>query len=270
MTAKSSITNTGFLAVTWMEPDIKGYTDLLPVQRIAMPGVLIHDVRSPKGGIEHAKCYVTPGPNRADLDYSAYLAFNEKRGMDVGVLRLLFGDVDRTQVFGRLWKQAGSSKFTRAKCTVELLPPPDIDRYAGPKGSKTVKVQRLVTERSEQVRFRKELKSVYGNQCCISGCTVGQALDGAHIDPYRNAWSNRPQNGLLLRRDLHALFDAGLLAIHPKTRIIYFAPEAGDWGEYREWNRKRVLSVPAGGAVFAPSKEALLRRWKAFLKSYPV
>src|SRR5271155_3471993 len=42
-------------------------------------------------------------------------------------------------------------------------------------------------------------------------------LEAAHISPYRGLQSNHPQNGLLLRADLHSLFDLGMLAVDPLT-----------------------------------------------------
>src|ERR1039458_7049274 len=220
MTAKRAMPKIGVIELTWQEPEIEGYSDLLPIERIGTEGTLVHDVRSPNGGITQAKCFVKPGPKRADLDYSNFVAFNQKRDMEIGVMRLLFSDIDRTQVVQMLWKDHGSAQFYPAKYDFRLTPPPVVAPYTGLKGEKAPKIQRLVLERIGQVRFRKELKSVYGNQCCISGCTVAEALDGAHIDPYVGSGSNRPQNGLLLRRDLHALFDAGLLAVHPSSHVV--------------------------------------------------
>jgi predicted restriction endonuclease len=47
----------------------------------------------------------------------------------------------------------------------------------------------------------------------------GQRIDAAHIVPY-NGFHQRLNNGLLLRKDIHALFDAGLLTIGPDL-VVY-------------------------------------------------
>ena len=47
----------------------------------------------------------------------------------------------------------------------------------------------------------------------ISGCDVEAILDAAHVVPYKGPMTNHSTNGLLLRTDLHSLFDLGLLAI---------------------------------------------------------
>src|SRR6185369_1227809 len=61
--------------------------------------------------------------------------------------------------------------------------------------------------RQGQAKFRQSVLSAYKNRCCISGFDVADALDAAHIVPYLGEHSNKVANGLLLRSDLHALFD---------------------------------------------------------------
>jgi len=52
-----------------------------------------------------------------------------------------------------------------------------------------------------------------------------EALKAAHIEAYRGPDSNHPQNGLLLRADLHSLFDLGLIAIDSGTMTVQLAPD---------------------------------------------
>ncbi len=49
-------------------------------------------------------------------------------------------------------------------------------------------------------------------------------MEAAHIIPYVETENNHPSNGLLLRADLHTLFDLYLIAIDPETMKIYLAP----------------------------------------------
>jgi hypothetical protein len=46
------------------------------------------------------------------------------------------------------------------------------------------------------------------------------ALDAAHLYSYAKDSNHHEHGGLLLRKDLHRLFDVGLLAVHPETRKI--------------------------------------------------
>ena len=66
--------------------------------------------------------------------------------------------------------------------------------------------------RPDQARFRSTVMHAYERRCAISGVACSEVLDAAHIQPYVSEASHHVQNGLLLRKDLHALFDAGLIA----------------------------------------------------------
>lgn len=68
--------------------------------------------------------------------------------------------------------------------------------------------------RPEQALFRRKLFIAYNGRCVITGCSVVQALDAAHRHGCKwREGHNTIQDGLLLRKDLHALYDAGLLRI---------------------------------------------------------
>lgn len=58
-------------------------------------------------------------------------------------------------------------------------------------------------------------------RCVISGWDIVGLLEAADIRPYRGlADDNEPSNGLLLRCDLHTLFDLDLLGIEPETLTV--------------------------------------------------
>lgn len=76
-----------------------------------------------------------------------------------------------------------------------------------------------VARRRGQAGFRAALLEAYGGRCCITGCTLTDALEAAHITPYKGDHSHHIQNGLLLRSDIHTLFDLGLLAIVEGFRV---------------------------------------------------
>jgi hypothetical protein len=81
-----------------------------------------------------------------------------------------------------------------------------------------------VVQRLGEPEFRRALIAAYKGRCAISGCDVEPALQAAHIIPYMGPQSNRCSNGLLLRADLHNLFDLGLLAIDPDSLTVCLAP----------------------------------------------
>ena len=90
-------------------------------------------------------------------------------------------------------------------------------------------VRRL--SRPEQARFRAKLIKTY-KKCAISGCEVKEVLEACHIRSHEVGGPAIPSNGVLLRRDLHRLFDLGLVALDPKTRLWKFHDDASD--HYRD------------------------------------
>ena len=82
---------------------------------------------------------------------------------------------------------------------------------------------RAIRIRRGQTAFRAKLIEAYDRRCAITGCAVEAVLEAAHIYPYRGSQTNPTSNGLLLRADLHTLFDCGLLAINPETRTVVVA-----------------------------------------------
>jgi predicted restriction endonuclease len=69
---------------------------------------------------------------------------------------------------------------------------------------------------------------------CVSGCRIVDLLEAAHISPYRGEGDNHPENGLLLRTDLHTLFDLDLLGIDPTMLTIHLhsALRTGDYAVF--------------------------------------
>jgi len=78
---------------------------------------------------------------------------------------------------------------------------------------------RTVAQRRGQPLFRARMLDAYGSRCAISGCTAVEVLEAAHLLPYRGEHTNRVDNGLLLRADLHTLFDCHLIWITPEHTV---------------------------------------------------
>ena len=71
--------------------------------------------------------------------------------------------------------------------------------------------------RDGQAAFRQQLESAYGHACAVTGTRVPRTLEAAHIVQFRGIKSHDVRNGLLLRADVHRLFDAGLLDVVPSS-----------------------------------------------------
>ena len=78
---------------------------------------------------------------------------------------------------------------------------------------------RAVAQRRGQPLFRARLLDAYNSRCAISGCTAVEVLEAAHVLPYKGDHTHRVDNGLLLRADLHTLFDCQLLWITPEHTV---------------------------------------------------
>lgn len=78
---------------------------------------------------------------------------------------------------------------------------------------------RLVAPRLGQGGFRSVVRDVYQRKCAVTGERTLPALEAAHIKPYADGGEHSASNGILLRRDLHSLFDAGYVTVTPKFEL---------------------------------------------------
>lgn len=88
------------------------------------------------------------------------------------------------------------------------------------------RAHREIALRRGQQRFRQRLVEAYGGVCCVTGSSVSAILEAAHIRPYRGPRTNDVTNGLLLRADIHTLFDLHLVTVLPAGRVRT-APDLG-------------------------------------------
>ena len=127
-----------------------------------------------------------------------------------------------------------------------------------------LRVYRQIVARRGQAGFRAALLEAYRGRCAITGFDAAAALEGAHLRPYRGPESNAVTNGLLLRADIHTLFDLGLLAPDPVTRTIVVSKLLAGT-QYAALSRSQ-LADPAE-AWQRPNQEALKIIWRAFPRS---
>ena len=73
----------------------------------------------------------------------------------------------------------------------------------------------LIKPRLGQGAFRVLVTDAYHRRCAVTQERTLPALDAAHIRPYHTGGDHEASNGLLLRRDIHSLFDAGYVTVSP-------------------------------------------------------
>lgn len=105
-----------------------------------------------------------------------------------------------------LWREVGIRRAGQQIATAAL----DVPQYGEPV---------LVKPRLGQGAFRVLVTDGYERRCAFSGERTLPALDAAHIKPFALEQTHRVSNGILLRKDIHALFDAGYLTVSPEFRI---------------------------------------------------
>lgn len=75
-----------------------------------------------------------------------------------------------------------------------------------------------VKVRPSQILFRKRVFAKHGRKCFLTGCTVAEMLDAAHLTG--RSWQlghNSGDDGIPLRADLHRAYDAKLIEIDPTS-----------------------------------------------------
>ena len=77
----------------------------------------------------------------------------------------------------------------------------------------------LIRPRLGQGAFRVLVTDIYQRRCAVTQERTLPALEAAHIRPYGDGGEHEARNGLLLRRDIHSLFDAGYVTV---TRDLRF------------------------------------------------
>lgn len=120
-------------------------------------------------------------------------------------------------------------------------------------------------EREGQATFRLRLLQAYDWQCAVTREHTEPVLDAAHIQPYLGPRSNHLQNGIVLTKEFHTLFDRGLATIEPPSagvdgyRLRISKQISQRWNNGRRYYQydNQELIVPANPTL-RPSIDAVL------------
>jgi hypothetical protein len=111
----------------------------------------------------------------------------------------------------------------------------------------------LVRVRTGQQGFRQMLLDSYGSECAVTGSCPRAALQAAHLRGFAKHQEHRRDQGLLLRADIHSLFDRGMVAVDPDRLVIVIDPDLLRYPQYAVLEGHR-LCVPEG---LEPDRSAL-------------
>lgn len=118
----------------------------------------------------------------------------------------------------------------------------------------------LMRRRLGQGAFRLAVTDGYGRRCTVSGEKTLPILDAAHIRSFASGGEHAVANGLLLRTDIHKLFDRGYVTFDNQSRFVVSRRLKADFdnGVHYYAMQGRTLAQPRTG-FDPPSPEAL--RW---------
>jgi putative restriction endonuclease len=150
----------------------------------------------------------------------------------------------------RLDEEPGLSLWQRVQGLLESQPAgagmASVREPVGPRyGPPIFKLPRL-----GQGSFQAAIIDAYARRCAITGERVLPALEAAHIKPYGEGGEHRIDNGLLLRRDLHALLDRGYLTVSPEMEVVVSKRLKDEFH-----NGKEYLAM-SGRQLLAPARPA--------------
>jgi putative restriction endonuclease len=101
-----------------------------------------------------------------------------------------------------------------------------------------------------QQSFRAKVLDAYQRRCSVTGDKIRPVLQAAHIRPIEMHGQHRLDNGLLLRSDVHTLFDRGYISVDPKHRLHVSPRLRGEFDNGDEFYSK------AGQPVAVPERRA--------------
>ena len=116
----------------------------------------------------------------------------------------------------------------------------------------------LVRPRLGQGAFRIMVTDAYQRKCAITKERTLPALEAAHIKPFSEGGIHDPTNGLLLRRDIHALFDSGYVTVTPdlKFHVSRRIKEEFENGRHYYAFEGQTIAAPTA-ASWSPDPKAL-------------
>jgi putative restriction endonuclease len=125
---------------------------------------------------------------------------------------------------------------------VDLTADPTGVGLAGMVAGSVLGDRRLSPVRLGQSAFKALVLDGYKRRCAITGGKIVPVLEAAHIRPVSETGENRVDNGLLLRSDIHTLFDRGYLGIHPEKKTLMVSHRLrSEWGN-GDWFYQRAAS----------------------------
>ena len=107
------------------------------------------------------------------------------------------------------------------------------------------RLSRSLLIRKGQPQLRMQVLQAYSHRCALSRCNVEDVLEVAYIIPFLGDKTNNLENLLLLRSDLHVLFDLHLLSVDIQDNTFHVAP----------WLKDTYYSILEGRPLYIPPNQ---------------
>ena len=167
-------------------------------------------------------------------------------------------DLDRGEGL-RIWRDCQARAISLRSDSIAVAP---VFRETGPEYYEAQRygAPRLVAPRLGQGTFRVAVTDAYSRCCAVTTEHSLPALDAAHIKPFAEDGPHTVSNGLLLRADLHRLFDQGYLTVTPDLKLRVSGRLKIDYQNGHSYYPLdgRYIQLPASG-VEHPDRHLL--RW---------
>lgn len=109
--------------------------------------------------------------------------------------------------------------------------------------------QSLVRVRRGQSQFRERLLESQGSMCAFTGGAPARVLEAGHLYSYAQLGTHHAHGGLMLRRDIHRLFDDGWLAVEPARLRIDVTPDLAAYPQYAQLHGRPLTLALKGEQV---------------------
>lgn len=159
---------------------------------------------------------------------------------------------DSTTAEGAVLWEAVKTAVTGDQIADVVADAPEIeaDRFGG---------EYLTRSRLGQGAFRVLVIDAYQRRCAVTGEKTLPVLEAAHIRPYASRGPHQVRNGILLRSDLHKLFDVGYITVTRDLRVEVSPRLREEWHNGREYyvHHGKALEFLPPNPANRPSPEYL-------------
>ena len=169
----------------------------------------------------------------------------------------LTSDVSGLRVQIEAWSQIAEIAHRMAGAGKDLL---DFEELNNEATEWLDDVRGMAMQRRGQLGFRNRVLDTFDRKCAVTGCSIESVLEACHIITHTAKVNYSASNGLLLRSDLHRLFDCGLMAID-KSGVVHLQDPVGEDPSYRQLHGKVICFPAIDKASMRSFKDALALRF---------